>query len=467
MYGSGINPLHRPASRQSNYVPQRLTAHLLGASRMRTPNLSDEVMSTGSGNNAAEAGDAMGEDDPRQLEFQERYRRTEARLLAVLGDGSGMIDLLNDTGATSDAHPPATAPGDRPPAPASTKKAARTIDEDDYGDDDDEDEDDHEDASPLKLKSAAAANNATPVESSRLKGLVFGNKPILERINTTSSDQVKSSDDIRKKLEQDKKAIEDAARRSFNTMFYTLETDRDAMLEQQKLDELDRQVENELSGQGQNARSDTGATQQPGILGTTNLGGSIGLTMKHLIAKIDQKRSMVKASDAQLRQLINDVRRGRSKWASDEKVGQEELYEGLEKVLMELKASEHAHPFLQKVNKREAPDYYTIIKQPMDIGTMMKKLKNLNYKSKKEFVDDLMLIWSNCLKYNSEPSHYLRKKALHMKKETERLVPLIPDIVVRDRAEVDAEERARNADLGDLDDSEDGTLLVIYIRMLV
>ena len=126
---------------------------------------------------------------------------------------------------------------------------------------------------------------------------------------------------------------------------------------------------------------------------------------------------------------------------------------------MELKATEHAHPFLQRVNKREAPDYYIIIKHPMDIGTMMKKLKQLQYKSKKEFVDDLMLIWSNCLKYNADPAHYLRKKALYMRKETEKLVPLIPDIVVRDRAEVEAEERRiRNGDV-DIDgaeDSEDG-----------
>jgi transcriptional activator SPT7 len=128
---------------------------------------------------------------------------------------------------------------------------------------------------------------------------------------------------------------------------------------------------------------------------------------------------------------------------------------------MELKAGEHAHPFLQRVNKREAPDYYNVIKQPMDIGTMMKKLKQLQYKSKKEFVDDLMLIWSNCLKYNADPSHFLRKKALHMKKETEKLVPLIPDITIRDRAEVEAEERRmRNgdADADGADDSEDGTL---------
>ena len=76
----------------------------------------------------------------------------------------------------------------------------------------------------------------------------------------------------------------------------------------------------------------------------------------------------------------------------------------------------------------------------MDLGTVMKKLKQLAYKSKKEFVDDLMLIWQNCLTYNADPSHYIRKHAMAMKKMTLNLIPLIPEITIRDRAEVEAEE---------------------------
>ena len=57
--------------------------------------------------------------------------------------------------------------------------------------------------------------------------------------------------------------------------------------------------------------------------------------------------------------VMNEVRKNRSKWASEENVNQEELYEALEKVLGELKAhTEYSTPFLQRVNKRDAPDYY-------------------------------------------------------------------------------------------------------------
>jgi transcriptional activator SPT7 len=84
---------------------------------------------------------------------------------------------------------------------------------------------------------------------------------------------------------------------------------------------------------------------------------------------------------------------------------------------------------------------------------MTKKLKTLQYKSKQEFVDDLNLIWANCLKYNAAAEHFLRKHALYMRKETEKLVPLIPDIVIRDRAEVEAEER--RLQLAEMDGAEE------------
>lgn len=37
----------------------------------------------------------------------------------------------------------------------------------------------------------------------------------------------------------------------------------------------------------------------------------------------------------------------------------------------------------------------------MDLATMARKVKNKQYKSKREFKDDLELIWSNCYKYNA------------------------------------------------------------------
>lgn len=43
----------------------------------------------------------------------------------------------------------------------------------------------------------------------------------------------------------------------------------------------------------------------------------------------------------------------------------------------------------------------TVITNPMDLQTMLKKVKLKQYKSKREFKDDLDLIWSNCFTYNA------------------------------------------------------------------
>ncbi|RKP25592.1 Bromodomain-containing protein, partial [Syncephalis pseudoplumigaleata] len=63
-------------------------------------------------------------------------------------------------------------------------------------------------------------------------------------------------------------------------------------------------------------------------------------------------------------------------------------------------------PFLTKVSRRDAPDYYQVITRPMDLGTITKKLKEFKYQSKQEFVDDLMQIYHNCFTYNTEPVSY-------------------------------------------------------------
>ena len=113
-------------------------------------------------------------------------------------------------------------------------------------------------------------------------------------------------------------------------------------------------------------------------------------------------------------------------------LGQEKLYEAAEAVLNLLKAvPKHSKPFLRPVNKREAPDYHQSIKRPMDLSTMTQKLKTFQYNSKREIVDDLDLIWRNCLRYNIHPNHPLRMEALWMKKKASRLTVLIPDIVVK------------------------------------
>ncbi|CAO3694480.1 unnamed protein product [Umbelopsis ramanniana] len=218
-------------------------------------------------------------------------------------------------------------------------------------------------------------------------------------------------------------------------VYHTFENDLAAMIEQRKLEEYEAQEE-------------MNDKDNPSDKTISILNASSNFSLKYLLEAIEQNRAVTKLGDRELRNLLTDVRPHRSKWANEDKLGQEELYESCEKVLMDLKNyTEHSTPFLNKVNKREAPDYYDVIKKPMDLGLVTKKLKACHYKSKKEFADDLYLIYENCLVYNTNPqaSEY-RKHAIAMRKKTDKLLVHVPDVNIRDRSDVEAEDEAEESD---------------------
>jgi transcriptional activator SPT7 len=298
------------------------------------------------------------EEESQRLMFKELYLRSEAKIAALFGGGvlGGQEDGEDNLAQASQlADEPNISEQSKEQAPR--KPARRTIDEDNYDDDDDDDEEDDAQASPLKNKSANALLSPSKSGSSPVSSDISPAKQSDQSKEDGSQEQPKSSEDARKQLEEAKKATEEAAKRSFHTLFYTLENDRVAMLEQQKLEESEKQIDAEMDNNGNTSNGNTNG-EHHGSLSSANLGAS-SLTLKHLIARIDLKRDQVRASDAELRSLMNEVRKNRSKWASEENVHQEELYEAAEKVLSELKAmTEYSAPFLVRVNKREAPDYY-------------------------------------------------------------------------------------------------------------
>ncbi|KAI8355336.1 hypothetical protein B0O80DRAFT_40979 [Mortierella sp. GBAus27b] len=254
-------------------------------------------------------------------------------------------------------------------------------------------------------------------------------KPIKDEASAVSKDKDKQPQE---------KPEDEPVRLPIHHLYYTLEYDMDAMIEQQQLEEADKIIQEEQENQaGTSLVSDNMLSQ----LGTG------GLSMRYLLGAIEANRAATGLSDRELRTLLSDVRPNRSKWANEDKVGQEELYEGCERILMELRNyTEHSTPFLNKVNKREAPDYFQIIKNPMDLGTVLKKLKAFQYKSKDQFAKDLELIYDNCLLYNSDPSSVYRKHAIAMRKRTAQLLETVQDVVIRDRAEVEAEAEAEESD---------------------
>jgi bromodomain-containing factor 1 len=60
-------------------------------------------------------------------------------------------------------------------------------------------------------------------------------------------------------------------------------------------------------------------------------------------------------------------------------------------------------------------DYFEIVKNPMDFSTIKKKLTHNVYSEAREFVDDMMLVFSNCMLYNGNESD-IGKLGIEMRK---------------------------------------------------
>ncbi|NWT42857.1 KAT2A acetyltransferase, partial [Chroicocephalus maculipennis] len=86
----------------------------------------------------------------------------------------------------------------------------------------------------------------------------------------------------------------------------------------------------------------------------------------------------------------------------------DQLYNTLKNLLAQIKTHPSAWPFMEPVKKSEAPDYYEIIRFPIDLKTMTERLKNRYYVTKKLFIADLQRIITNCREYNPPDSDYCK-----------------------------------------------------------
>ena len=68
-----------------------------------------------------------------------------------------------------------------------------------------------------------------------------------------------------------------------------------------------------------------------------------------------------------------------------------------------------AWPFLKPVNKKMVKDYYSIIKNPMDLERILQKIQAHKYQDRQAFLQDMMLILKNCITYNGAEHEYTNK----------------------------------------------------------
>ncbi|XP_027907566.1 transcription factor GTE12-like [Vigna unguiculata] len=84
----------------------------------------------------------------------------------------------------------------------------------------------------------------------------------------------------------------------------------------------------------------------------------------------------------------------------------------LQLVLDTLQRKDTYEIFVEPVDPNEVEDYYAIIEEPMDFGTIRAKLHEKMYKTLGEFEHDVFLIFDNAMRFNSLGTIYFRQARL-------------------------------------------------------
>ncbi|XP_050437023.1 nucleosome-remodeling factor subunit NURF301 isoform X2 [Adelges cooleyi] len=82
--------------------------------------------------------------------------------------------------------------------------------------------------------------------------------------------------------------------------------------------------------------------------------------------------------------------------------------EDLTKLIKQIQAHKSAWPFMDPVDPHEAPDYYTVIKDPMDLNCIGKNVGDKKYKTLTEFIRDMIKVFDNCRFYNPRESQFYK-----------------------------------------------------------
>ncbi|CAN6232351.1 unnamed protein product [Urochloa humidicola] len=93
------------------------------------------------------------------------------------------------------------------------------------------------------------------------------------------------------------------------------------------------------------------------------------------------------------------------------------VFKQCEAILKKLMTQKYSHIFNVPVDvvKLQIPDYFDIIKTPMDLGTVQKKLESGSYKSPSDFAADVRLTFNNAMTYNPR-GHAVHDMAIQLNK---------------------------------------------------
>uniref|UniRef100_A0A8B9NBN7 Bromo domain-containing protein n=1 Tax=Accipiter nisus TaxID=211598 RepID=A0A8B9NBN7_9AVES len=76
----------------------------------------------------------------------------------------------------------------------------------------------------------------------------------------------------------------------------------------------------------------------------------------------------------------------------------------------------YSGPFLKAVSEKQAPGYRDVVKRPMDLTSIKRRLSKGHIQSMIQFQRDLMLMFQNAMMYNSF-NHHVHRMAMEMQRE--------------------------------------------------
>ena len=99
----------------------------------------------------------------------------------------------------------------------------------------------------------------------------------------------------------------------------------------------------------------------------------------------------------------------------------------MEKLVASLLSRQDSVVFREPVDWRGLGlyDYPQIIKKPMDLGTVKRKLENAEYRAPSECAADIKLIGENCMTYNQDGSYYYNLAKGFSKKFEEKYAKVV------------------------------------------
>ncbi|KAM6055078.1 bromodomain-containing protein 8-like [Theristicus caerulescens] len=94
----------------------------------------------------------------------------------------------------------------------------------------------------------------------------------------------------------------------------------------------------------------------------------------------------------------------------------------------------YSGPFLKAVSEKQAPGYTDVVKRPMDLTSIKRRLSKGHIQSMVQFQRDLMLMFQNAVMYNSF-NHHVHRMAMEMQREVLEQLQMLGEALLcsRDR----------------------------------